>query len=93
MQITRLFTVPADTFLNVKWSQRPNFAGLQRHTESAWCLIKQRYAVDASQDPLNLLGFRLFNLKSFSRGDFPVLIDTINEARSHNEVLFSISHS
>lgn len=45
------------------------------------------------QYQLNQLGFKLFNLNNFSRGDFPVLIDTVNEARSHNEVLFSISHS
>lgn len=46
-----------------------------------------------SQYQPNQLGFKLFNFNSFSRGDFPILIDTVNEARSHNEVLFSISHS
>lgn len=52
-----------------------------------------KYVVDSSQYQLNLLGFRLFNFNSFSRGDFPALIDTVNKARSHNEVLLSISHS
>lgn len=63
------------------------------NTKSLLCYTNQKYAVDSSEDPLNPLGFKLFNFDGFPGRNFPLLIDAINKAWFHNEVLFSISHS